>query len=247
MKISRPAVKSTQSHPKFRQLFKCIDKCMYLSATQDALESLLCSAFFNPAIPCNLVGAESLGIEQALLADGTEYDALLKAIANRVPYLTFFWRAVVHNAQVHPLLVLALKRLPPICLAVAFWTNTVQSFLQVQYYSQRPKSEFISRAEEFSISFYCRNEASVPWTPSPPFGGTNINNLSLDIRSHHGHNHWPRSWNNKWVLLSGEKVTSCSTTQIPPRLFHQPYHHHHPDNMQSLEYVLTLIGLFVDD
>ncbi|PYI00192.1 hypothetical protein BO71DRAFT_341601 [Aspergillus ellipticus CBS 707.79] len=232
--ISRPATKSAQSHTKFRQLFKRIDKCMSLSATQDALESLLCSAFFNPGIPCNLVGAESFGIKQALLADGTEYDTFLKGIATRAPYLIFFWRAAVQNDQVLPLLNLALRRLPPICLVAAFWTNTIQSFLQVKYFSQSIKPDFITRAEEFSISFYCRNETPVPWTPSPPFGVTNLENLSLEIKAHHEHSHWPRSWSNKWVLRSGENVTINSKDQIPPQLFPHPYHNY-PNSIESLE------------
>ncbi|XHF96688.1 hypothetical protein AWENTII_000308 [Aspergillus wentii] len=64
--ISRP-VANTRSNPKLSKLFEYLDKYMTLSATQDALESLLCSTFFDPKIPCNLIGAVSLGIEQALL------------------------------------------------------------------------------------------------------------------------------------------------------------------------------------
>lgn len=34
-----------------RRLFHALDKCMSLSLTQDALDSLLCGAFCNPSIP----------------------------------------------------------------------------------------------------------------------------------------------------------------------------------------------------
>lgn len=49
---------------------------------QDALDSLLCSAFFGFRVPCNLVGAASLGIRKALLHDRDNLMPLLQAIAD---------------------------------------------------------------------------------------------------------------------------------------------------------------------
>lgn len=64
----------------------------------------------------------------------------------------------------------------------------------------------ISRAKEFQVSFYCRPEASVPWTTAPPFGFTTKKNLSLEIFAHDNHEHLPISFANFWVLRSGEKI-----------------------------------------
>lgn len=48
------------------ELFKSVENCISLSSTQDALDSLLCSAFFDPCVACNLFGAASLGVRKAL-------------------------------------------------------------------------------------------------------------------------------------------------------------------------------------
>lgn len=71
---------------------------MTLSATQDTLDSLLCSSFFDPFIPCNLVGAASLGISQALLlADDGGFNRLLQAIAVKKSCMSLLWHAVVYS------------------------------------------------------------------------------------------------------------------------------------------------------
>lgn len=49
-----------------RDLYRSIDKFLTLSSTQDALDSLICSSFFDPSIPCNFIGAASLGVRKAL-------------------------------------------------------------------------------------------------------------------------------------------------------------------------------------
>jgi hypothetical protein len=183
-----------------------IDKCLFLSSTQDGLDSLLCSAFFNPCVPCNLVGAESMGIKDALLSFKDDLRGLLAAIRNRMPYLAPLWAAVVCIGQARRYLRLVLDGLPPICLPVAFWTNTFQSFLQITYHSTNPTETSIPRASEFQTSYFSRSEAGLPWTPSPPFGSSSISNLSLEVRDHHEHQHRPRAWRLHWILRSGEKI-----------------------------------------
>ncbi|BCR98886.1 uncharacterized protein AKAW2_40569A [Aspergillus luchuensis] len=52
---------SRAKHAVFYELYQPIDKFLTLSSTQDALDPLICSAFFDPSIPCNFMGAASLG------------------------------------------------------------------------------------------------------------------------------------------------------------------------------------------
>ncbi|OJJ46846.1 hypothetical protein ASPZODRAFT_151470 [Penicilliopsis zonata CBS 506.65] len=190
-----------------------LDKCIFLSSTQDALDSLLCSAFFNPSVPCNLLGANSLGIKRALYPSGIEFHKLLSAVTSQTPHLSLLWVSVICTGQAGSIIRLALDRLPPLCLAAAFWTKTIQSFLQVVY-QEIPDGSSVSRAREFQTSYLCRAETSIPWTPSPPFGSTSIDNLSLEVREHIGHNHRPRSWRIDWILESGERIPASPQHQI---------------------------------
>lgn len=191
----------------FNEVFQSIDKCIFLSSTQDAIDSLLCSAFFDPYIPCNFVGAASLGINKAIsTANAVDYQKLLNATTHMKPNLRILWSAAVCNDQANSLLNMALYSLPPISLVAAFLTNTIQSFLQVRYcWSDLEKSK-IPRANEFQTSYFCRPDISVPWSPAPPFGATLVKNLSLEVRAHLAHQHKPVSWMICWILDSGERI-----------------------------------------
>jgi hypothetical protein len=212
--ISRSPIAS-KKHGISERLFRYLDKFMSVSSTEDALDSLLCSVFFDPRVPCNLVGAMSLGITEALLPVKNDYHRFLEAIAHRRPDLSFLWAAVVRNSQVKPFLSMALKNLPPICLVAALWTNTIQSFLQVTYCpSSATEKTVVPRSCEFRTSYFCRPEASQPWTPAPPFGSTGSSNLSLEVRQHYNHEHRPLWWRLFWTLRSGNRVPASSQTWI---------------------------------
>lgn len=189
---------------------------MFLSSTQDAIDSILCSAFFDPCVPCNLVGSTSLGIKKALFnRDGTRNEGLLRAIISEKPHLGLLWSGAICTGQAESLLRLALHNLPPLCLPAAFWTNTIQSFLQVRYHLESvPTESKTSRAQEFQISCFCRSNASIPWTPSPPFGSTPSTNLSLGVREHLEHDHKPRSWQLYWYTKSGVRIPASSRYSI---------------------------------
>ncbi|KAF7155484.1 hypothetical protein CNMCM6106_004630 [Aspergillus hiratsukae] len=213
--ISRPAVASVRKDSIFHELFNSLDKCMSLSSTREALDSLLRSAFFDPSVPCNLLGAASLGIKNALLSpDGVGNQRLLHGIASKTPHLSFLWAAAVYTNQAESMLRECFKMLPPLCLPAAFWTNTLQSFLQVVYLLDTSTGSTISRAEEFQISHFCRPAPSVPWSPSPPFGSTIIQNLSLEVEEHLEHGHRPRSWRIYWVLHSAERIPASERHQV---------------------------------
>lgn len=225
-KLSPPAMISRPPTPRgttpilFRGIFRKIDKWITLSVTQDALDSLLCSAFFDPTIPCNLVGSASFGIRQALCSHAKQdHQKLLDAISWKRPHLSLLWYSLVVHDQASPVLNLSLRRIPPIGFVAAIWTNTTQSFMQVMYPPDTMTETAISRAEEFQISFYCRPERSLPWTTAPPFGLTTKKNLTLEIFAHVGHKLFPVSWANFWVLRSGEKIQASEHYEYESGLF----------------------------
>lgn len=223
--ISRSPMAS-KKHGTSERLFRYLDKFMSVSSTNDALDSLLCSVFFDPCVPCNLVGAVSLGITEALLPVENDYQRFLEAIAHRRPDLSFFWVALVRNGQAKPLLSMSLKDLPPLSLVAALWTNTVQSFLQVTYQPSSAKEKtLVPRSCEFRTSYFCRPEALEPWTPAPPFGSTGSSNLSLEVRQHYNHEHRPLWWRSFWTLRSGDRVPASSQNWIknPRPVPYMPY------------------------
>ncbi|RAH48639.1 uncharacterized protein BO95DRAFT_471552 [Aspergillus brunneoviolaceus CBS 621.78] len=204
---SPPSAKGTMLF----ELFKSVENCISLSSTQDALDSLLCSAFFDPCVPCNLFGAASLGVRKALSTmEEIDNRQLLSAITNKKPQSSLLWAAAVCNGQATSFLNLSLHSLPPICLVAAFWTNTIQSFLQIAYSVRDSEESIIARANEFRTSYFCWPDLFVPWSPAPPFGTTPVHNLSLEVRAHLEHMHVPLSWKNHWLLDSGERIPAGS-------------------------------------
>ncbi|OOF98138.1 hypothetical protein ASPCADRAFT_205406 [Aspergillus carbonarius ITEM 5010] len=219
---------STKHDSIFYKVLDSLDKAIFLSSTQDAIDSMTCSAFFDPSVPCNLLGASSLGIRRVLFPSG-ELDnrRLLRAIAKQTPHLSSFWAAAICTNQAASLLRMSLNRLPPLCLAAAFWTNTIQSFLQATYQSDSLENKLksmVSRATEFQTSYFCRPLASVPWSPSPPFGSTIMKNMSLEVKEHLEHRHRPRSWQVYWVTKSGADIPATGRHRInPPEVHKVPY------------------------
>jgi hypothetical protein len=229
--LTRPSIisRSPMASRKYgisERLFRYLDKFMSVSSADDALDSLLCNVLFDPCVPCNLVGAVSLGIKEALLPVEGDYQIFLEAIAHKSPDLSFFSAAVVRNDQFKPLLSMALKDLPPLCLVAALWTNTIQSFLQVIYHpSSATEKTLVPRSCEFRTSYFCRPEAFEPWTPAPPFGPTGSSNLSLKVRQHNNHEHRPLWWRSFWTLRSGDRVPASSQNWIkdPRPVPYMPY------------------------
>lgn len=208
-----------------RDLYRSIDKFLTLSSTQDALDSLICSSFFDPSIPCNFIGAASLGVRKALsTADEIDNQQLLRAVTYTKPPLCHFWTAAIRGGQEMAFLNMSLYTLPPICLVAAFWTDTTQSFLQMGYCSSEVENEVTTRANEFQTSFYCRPEASVPWSPAPPFGTTPVENVSHEIRQHLGHMHRPISWTTCWVFDTGKRVPATEPYQYLQFQVQETYH-----------------------
>ena len=59
---------SAQSHKDdcYDKLFNCLSSCITLSCSAEGIDSLLCSSFFEPTVPCNLIGAHLFGVTKAM-------------------------------------------------------------------------------------------------------------------------------------------------------------------------------------
>lgn len=175
-----------------------------MGCTLGAVDSLLCSAFFDPELPCNAVGAQWMGIRNALELDHRRYDYLIAAIRRKKPDLAALWLSVISTGQVKQIINFAIKPLPPVNLVVGTWTGIVQSFLQVQYDAFVDPDQTTSRASEFSTAYYVQPERHLPLCRSPPFGRTLLNNTNLEVREHLGHHHRPQRASFFWMLTNGQ-------------------------------------------
>ena len=196
----------------YTALFSNLDNCITLSCSSKGIESLLCSQFFEPSVPCNLVGPHILGIRRAIEAIQSDHRFLTALMITRNPALSPLWHAANWIGYWPKVLKSAMGALPPINLAVASWTGTVQSFLQVDYDSLTNQSDYLARACEFSYAYMISPDLRSPFTPSPPFGEVSLDNINLDIRAHLPHLHEPRWHRTYWILNQGDELLAQTST-----------------------------------
>ena len=196
----------------YTALFNSLDNCITLSCSSEGIESLLCSQFFEPSVPCNLIGAHILGIRRAIEAVQSDERILTALMIKCNPILSPLWHAAVWSGDWKKILTSAMGALPPINLAVASWTGTVQSLLQVDYDSLINKSDYLARACEFNYAYMISPDILVPFTPSPPFDEVALDNTNLDIRAHLPHHHEPRWHRTYWILNQGEELLAQSSS-----------------------------------
>lgn len=204
----------------YDKLFDCLNSCITLSCSQKGIDSLLCSVFFDPEVPCNLVGAHLLGIAKAIESvKSNNPRAFANLMIKRCPNISPLWLAAIWSGQASGILACAMGGLPPISLPVASWTETLQSFLQIGYHSPTNRPCFISRACEYSVSYFVHPNFVAPFTPSPPFGETTIPNTSLEVQKHLPHNHQALQHQTYWILANGDELPAPQPPKnMPPRL-----------------------------
>ena len=208
----------SQNDDGYKNLFNSLNNCITLSCSFEGIDSLLCSVFFEPTVPCNLVGAHLMGVMKAIEPFKSDPRIFAPLMAKKCPKLSPLWLATIWNGQVSRVLKSAMGGLPPISLPAASWTGTIQSFLQAQYCPITGRRDFIPRAREYSVAYLVRPDIMIPFTPSPPFGETAMSNLSLDVKLHLKHDHRPILHQTSWMLETGEELPD----QRGPKFVPQP-------------------------
>ncbi len=216
MKFQRvPALELTQnaSHldeEYYKQLYSCLGRCITLSCCDEGTASLLCSRFFEPSVPCNLIGSHLLGVRNAIEPVKNDPKTFARLMMSRSP-MDCLWLAAIWMGKVGKILDSALGGMPPISLPVASWTGVPQSFVHIGYHSD-PNS--MPRAWEFSTIYHINDDANIPFTPSPPFGEVNTADMSLDIRRHLLHDHRPVLATTYWIFETGELGLAQEQSEI---------------------------------
>jgi hypothetical protein len=204
--VFNPTVAAASRPPQYDILFKLIDNGMTLSCTSAGVESLLCSAFFDPHIPCNLVGANDLGILKALGPFEEGFELLASAISTLHPKLALLWVANMWTCQARQIIKSALQAMPLSSTVIAAWTGLYQSSLHVQYRPLEKDSLLINRTHEFSTTLFVRADVNVMQVRAPPFGSTMKENTSIEVRTHLDHDHKLRQMRRMLIIPTGEAV-----------------------------------------
>jgi hypothetical protein len=186
--------------------FLQLDKCITLSCSWQGIESLLCSVFFNPSVPCNLVGAQMTGALEALSQLKDDRRTLARVMSNICPKLSLLWLAVIWTGEAEGVIKCVEGGTQPINLAAASWTGMTESFVQINYLSSSCPNGQVMRAEEYVLTYLTEPEVPPPFTPSPPFGVTDETNLSIGVRTHLEHSHMPLTYDMYWILENDDRL-----------------------------------------
>ncbi|KAL9128707.1 MAG: hypothetical protein Q9217_002668 [Psora testacea] len=201
----------------YQSLSKCLSRCITLSCCDEGIASLLCGGLFEPRVPCNLIGAHLLGVRKAIEPLKNDPKTFARLIVRQNPRLSALWLAAIWTGHASKLVDSALGGMPPISLPAASWTGALQSFIQAGYHSISRRDGFISRAQEFSTIYFVHSDATVPFTPSPPFGEIAAKDTSLDVQKHLLHDHKLMESTTYWIL-----ETESQPTQEKPEIQERP-------------------------
>ena len=146
---------------RYDRLLDSIDRCMSLSCCLQGIDSLLESASFDPSVPCTLLGAHCDAIDKALGVVEDDFARFAISVARRSPQVALLWLAAIWGGKGKT----TLERVgdtAPVDWLVASWVGSIQTFAQVKYLPLVDRPGIITRAFEFSTSFFARPEANVP-------------------------------------------------------------------------------------
>ncbi|KAL9125758.1 MAG: hypothetical protein Q9217_005090, partial [Psora testacea] len=115
----------------------------------------------------------------------------------------------------------ALGGMPPISLPAASWTGDLQFLIQAGYHTISNRDGFVPRAQEFSTIYFVHSDATIPFTPSPPFGEIAVSDVSLDIKKHLLHDHKPMESTIYWIL----ETEDLQPTRKNPEIIERPILH----------------------
>ncbi|EXJ80794.1 hypothetical protein A1O3_07078 [Capronia epimyces CBS 606.96] len=214
-KYSLPTTKFTKGPSRNDKFDLFVDKYITLSCAEEGIESILCSAFLNPGVPCNLLGAYLLGARQALSECGNmkSMKSLEEFMIQKRPTIAPLWSAALWCGYAEHIFSDAVLGYSSVSLPVSTWTGIPQSFIQYDYISSGPAG-LIPRANEYRMTYLVNPLAPPPNTPCPPFGYARERNLSLDVRTHLGHDHHLQSYKLFWVTEESEDILAQSLPHL---------------------------------
>lgn len=106
-----------------KRFFQCLNRCITLSCCEEGIPSLLCSVFFEPRVPSNLIGSHLLGVQKAIEPVKSKPGIFARLMIDKNARISSIWLAAIWTGQASSFLASALEGMPPISVPMASWTG----------------------------------------------------------------------------------------------------------------------------
>lgn len=175
---------------------------MTLSCNVRGLRALLSGSFFEPDIPCNLVGPYLQPVFEIIdpLIARNDLRDLATIMGRRQPTLACLWLGAIAMGLETSVFQSVRSGLFSIEPHAAAWTGTIHSFIDdVSRHTNATPRDEITRADECQLLYLTASEGHQrhPVSPWPPFGFIPLNQTEIEVRQHaycKGHNLRYSSW-----------------------------------------------------
>ncbi|KAL7922326.1 hypothetical protein ACQKWADRAFT_86644 [Trichoderma austrokoningii] len=194
---------------------------MVLSSNPAFVASALWSVFWEPEVDCNLVTPWFDPIIDVLqpLIESEDLEMVGHILALRRPSVAPLWYGLLACGTTETVLdiipylkTLNTTRVPiKLIPEVAVWTDSPQSFMDLEGYGPYLDGNSVSRADAWRLRYECSSDWKdgihfryLPSTPFRPFGS--INGDELEIVAHKHLSCWRHQWTYEgftWILNSG--------------------------------------------
>lgn len=234
-KPSEPLLKNRQKKKMILEDSKLLPYYMTLSCNTRGMHALLCSSFFDPQVPCNLVSPWFQPILEIIdpLVETGALEKVAMIMGKREPRLAALWMGASISGMASTILQGVRIGLTAIELHASAWTGTVHSFISLK--SEMPYGNddtVVSRSDECRMLFLAETEghSRFPVCPWQPVGTTRLCDTEIEVWQHAncaGHYLQYVSWS--WDLHDGTaledpgftfdgeyKDTSGATIEIGP-------------------------------
>lgn len=174
---------SNSAYLEYRQF---LPYYMTLSCNPVGIQSLLCSAFYNNNVKCNLVSAwlrPCFATIDPLIEHG-EFTKLATLLGNRQPNIAALWLGAIIVGIAKSVIREVHSGLTALDLHAAAWTSTMQTFMTVN--PGKVTGPSILREDECRLLFILGNQGytRLPRCPWKPFGSTPLTDTELEIQHH---------------------------------------------------------------
>lgn len=202
---------------------------MTLSCNPFGIRSLLCSAFFNIDVECNLVSAWLTPCFATVvpLIERGEYTKLASLLGNRQPNVAALWLGAIIVGIAKSVIRDSRNGMTALDLHAAAWTSTLQTFITAN--PGKATGPSILREDECRLLFILGGSQShtrLPRSPRRPFGSTLLTDTELEIQNHANCNchcleyltwHW-KSWTGKTLEDPGMKRLPKQNPEKIPKM-----------------------------
>lgn len=176
------------SKSSFQAQARLLPFYMSLSCNTQGIRPLLHGSFYEPSVPCNLVGSWLEGALKTIdpIIQRSDYSGLAIVMSKRRPRIAPIWLGAIILGIEHQILQPVRTGMFAIDMLSAAWTSTSHSFIGPrQQIPSKIDDSRISRADECRLLYIAQPDHSrVPVCPWEPFGDTDLQDADIEVRKH---------------------------------------------------------------